>query len=163
MSKATINAYDAFALLNARKLYPKQLNEVLVDELHTKKVLCISDTTDVLITDTHDTKSIAHSIEKAKLGPKFEVIQTDYKEFTYLDGPGDEDTPRFGVHLPQNKDETRREYLKVDSTKLDNDLAQTENVDVILGRSCLCACLGNKHLCGGIGTSKKEQQRVACF
>ncbi|RUR12621.1 hypothetical protein [Legionella sp. km772] len=154
MPKALINAYDAFALLNSRKLYPNQLKEVLTDELNTKKVLCISDTTDVLLKDGEVTKSIAHTIEKAKLGAHLEVIQTDYKSFAY----NAEEGTKFGAHLPQNVDETRREYLKVDSQSLESDLSATSNVDVIVGRSCLCACLGDGHLCGGIDTSKKAQK-----
>ncbi|KTD33876.1 hypothetical protein [Legionella israelensis] len=148
-----INAYDAYGLLEKSKLYQNQLHDVLKDELGAKKVLCISDTTDVHLTSDEDTSSIAYTIEKAGFGSELEVIQTDFIEFSYTDPDH-----KFGAHLPQNHDETRREYLKVDSTRLDDDLSQVENSDVILGRNCICACDGNGKPCGGIDISVEAQQ-----
>lgn len=159
-TKGAINAYDAYALLNRRKLYPGQLGEVLVDALGAKKIACISDTTDVLVEPDIGTPSVAYTIEKANLGPEVEVIQSDYKEFHYLTDKDFEDFeyPQFGAHSPQNLHETRREYTKIDSTD-ESELATLRGSDVILGRSCMCACEGNGKLCGGIGISAEEQQR----
>lgn len=162
-SKPKINAYDAFALLNRDKLYPNQLYDVLVDGLQAKKILCISDTTDVLIPRDKRTKSIAHTIEKSGLGQQISVIQSDYIPFSYADRKldlDDELTPRFGAHLPQNHHEIRREYHEVNATRLSVDLEPMKDIDVILGRSCLCACGAMEdHLCGGIAISEEAQKK----
>ena len=50
-------------------------------ELDAEKILCISDTTDVLLKDHQTTASVAHCIEKASLGPRLEVIQSDFMSF----------------------------------------------------------------------------------
>lgn len=162
MSLIDINAYDAFALLEKRLLYKNQLKDLLVDGLKAKKILCISDTSDVLIDTHHQTPSVAHTIERAQLGSQIEVIQSDFREFDTtlsdeeLAAP---DSPRFGAHLPQDEAQTRREYLKIDATQLKNDLQRAGKIDVILGRNCLCNCAGENRLCGGIEKSVEAQQK----
>ena len=159
MKKGTINAYDAYALLNRHKLYPDQLRDVLIDEIGSKKIACISDTMDLLVPPGEETTSIAHIIETANLGPQLKILQTDYKEFKYLSDEDfmDWDHPRFGAHLPQTIQQSRREYVKVDSTQQE-DFAAVNGSDVILGRNCICACKGNGRLCGGISQSVDAQQ-----
>lgn len=158
LEKAYINAYDAFALLESDKLYRGQLPEVLINELNSKRVLCVSDTTDVLTTHVEESSSIARIIERAGLGPQMEVIQSDFIEYGPVAAEDiDDSSPKFGMHLPQNIHETRREYMKVDSTKLDSDLSIVGSADVVLGRNCVCACRDGK-LCGGIDSSIENQQ-----
>ncbi len=159
MAKAFITAHDALALLEKNKLYPNQLHDILNEELKAKKILCLSDTTDVLLKD-HETASVAHAIEKAGLGAQIEIIQSDFVDFSYLspDEAKRKNAPKFGAHLPQQEFESRREYAKINSTQLKEDISQQHGIDVILGRNCICACSGDEKLCGGIGISIEEQQ-----
>lgn len=160
MPKPMINAYDTFALLHKNKLYEGQLEEVLITELKAKKILCISDTRDVMIAEGEPTTSIAQTIEKAGLGSELEVTQSDFEEFRSMTPEDDAfvDAPRFGRHLPQNKNQTRREYIKVDARQLDEDLPVEQKYDVVLGRNCICACAGDGRLCGGVDLSLASQQ-----
>ncbi len=155
--KASINAYDAYALIEQEKLYPEQLSDVLISELEAEKILCISDTTDVLINSDDVTDSLALSLEKAKLGPRLELYQTDFQDFHYLEQNTKKwGAAKFGAHLPQSELESRREYIKINSTALEEHLSPFKKVDVVLGRKCICACSGI--LCGGIEPSIIAQE-----
>lgn len=153
-SKAKLSAYDAFALLDNKLLYPEQLSDILNDELEAEKILCISDTVDVMLHPDDPKPPIAHSIENANLGPRIEVTQSDY-----IDPADEKSEDIFGTHLPQNQFQTRREYKKIDATRLEEDLPDSGGeFDMILGRGCICACNGDGVLCGGISMSKEGQQ-----
>ncbi|WP_367606822.1 hypothetical protein [Legionella sp. W05-934-2] len=159
---ATISAHDAFQLLHyqyAQKPgYVGQINDIIDNELHSSKILCLSDTTDVMVGPRQPTDSLAIAIER-KISRPIEIVGSDYIDFNYMTSDKPKwDDPLFGAHLPQNKNEPRREYSKVDSKKLAEDLKNRTSFDLILSKNSLCCCDGT-HTCGGVPIDKQSQKQ----
>lgn len=153
--KAKLNAFDALVLLNSQSGYKSQLRDIIWHELRAHSILCVSDTTDLVLNDEEDTTSVAYRLQKAELGPHVSLMQTDYIEFQYAKGRHSFD--KFGAHLPQQATEPRREYAKLDSTQISEDLGDNKDFNIIIGRRVLCACLGERAVCGGIEMNFKKQ------
>lgn len=153
--KAKLNAFDALVLLNSQSGYNSQLRDIIRHELRAHKILCISDTTDLVLQEHEKTTSTAYRLQNAELGPHVSLTQTDYIEFQYAKGRYSFD--KFGAHLPQQATEPRREYVKLDSTQISEDLGDNKAFNIVIGRRVLCACLGEREVCGGIEMNLKKQ------
>lgn len=138
-------------------LYPDRFQvRSTVDYLDASKVLCLSDTNKVFLGKTESSHSIAVHLDRQMSEGKganetshLELTQADCSEFRYSSP-----TNCFGAHLPQNKNQARREYRQIDNA----EFKSLDKYDLIFGRSVLCCCNGPVS-CGGIDSTYKDQKK----
>lgn len=129
-------------------LYPEDSDVSKVIEDHDfHNILCLSDTNETVVAKYRSSDSIAVNIER-QLESKdddtlswLNITQTDYHSAE-------------GAHLPQKKNQPRREYSQIDNSKLKLD----QQYDLILGKSLMCCC-SNIISCGGIRGNHSSQEK----